>query len=128
MIFSPEHFRELTPERATAVFPASWPVFAGHFPGSPVVPACTLVGLVLAHAESSLGPLALAAIDRMKLARGVGPDEPVTSELTIERQEPGERQRQEAGKHQEAGVKLRSRLSSASGEVGTLVISARVGA
>ncbi len=120
MIFSPEHFRELTPGRATAVFPASWPVFAGHFPGSPVVPACTLVGLVLAHAESSLGPLALAAIDRVKLARGVGPDEPVTSELTIERQEPGERQ--------EVLVKLRSRLSSASGEVGTFVISARVGA
>jgi 3-hydroxymyristoyl/3-hydroxydecanoyl-(acyl carrier protein) dehydratase len=114
VIFSPELFSELTPARATAVFPASWPAFAGHFPGNPIVPACTLVGLVLAHAESSLGPLALTGIDRMKLARGVGPDEPVTSELQLERHE--------------AEVKLRSRLSCSSGEVGTVVMSARVGA
>jgi 3-hydroxymyristoyl/3-hydroxydecanoyl-(acyl carrier protein) dehydratase len=114
LIFTPDLFTQLAADRATAVFPASWPVFSGHFPNRPIVPAYALVGLVLAHGESSLGPLTLASVERMKLARAVGPGEPVTSELLLERRE--------------AGVKLRSRLSSPAGVVGSLVLSARVGA
>ncbi len=115
MLFEPAFFQEVTPERATAVFPADWPIFAGHFPGRPVVPAYALVGLVLAHAERALGaPVALETLDRMKLARALAPGEPVLSEL-----EPIA---------QGAVVKVRARLSSGGSEVGTVSLSARVGA
>jgi len=114
MLFSAEFFTELGAERAVAVFPESWPIFEGHFPGKPVVPAYVLIGLVLAQGEHSLGPLEVASVDRMKLARAVSPGEAVTSELAVERQG--------------AAVTLRSRLSTSAGEVGTLILSARVGA
>ncbi|MEZ0227916.1 MAG: hypothetical protein ACAI25_04775 [Planctomycetota bacterium] len=116
MLFDPTYFRDLTPARATAVFPADWPLFAGHFPGRPVVPAYVLIGLVLAHAEHALGSsLELHGVDRMKLSDGVEPDELVTSEL-------------EPPTPQGDLVTVRSRLSSAGSEVGTFTISARVGA
>jgi 3-hydroxyacyl-[acyl-carrier-protein] dehydratase len=114
VIFSRDFFTELTSARASAVFPESWPVFAGHFPGRPIVPAYALVGLVLAHAEHALGPLSLTGIDRMKLARPLGPGASVVSELATERQ--GET------------VKLRASLSAEGELVGTLVLSARQGA
>jgi len=115
VLFEPAFFLESTPRVAIAAFPAAWPIFGGHFPGRPVVPAYALVGLVLAHAERALGaPVALETLDRMKLARAVAPGEPVTSEL-----EPIA---------QGAVVKVRARLSSGGAEVGSVSLSARVGA
>jgi 3-hydroxymyristoyl/3-hydroxydecanoyl-(acyl carrier protein) dehydratase len=117
VLFENHFLRDVSAARATAVFPAEWPLFAGHFPGQPIVPAYALVGFVLAHCEHALGgPGELASLDRMKLSRGLGPGEPVSSELAIE-------------KRQDAVVTVRSRLSSAdSSEIGVVILSMRVGA
>jgi 3-hydroxymyristoyl/3-hydroxydecanoyl-(acyl carrier protein) dehydratase len=105
MLFSKEFFT--SPE--TAVFPASWPLFAGHFPGDPVVPAYALLGLVHAIAEREVGrPLEVARCERLKLARAVRPGEAVRCELEVE----------PAG----AGVRVRARLSKDSGAVGTATL------
>jgi 3-hydroxyacyl-[acyl-carrier-protein] dehydratase len=97
---------------ARAVFPASWPVFAGHFPGRPIVPAYALLGLVLALAEAAHGAaLAIASVDRMKLTRSFGPGEPVSCSLQWE----GE-------------LRVRAQLSTASGEAaGMVLLSLREG-
>jgi hypothetical protein len=118
MLFEISFFRSIGPLRATAAFPRTWPIFEGHFPTTPVVPAYALVGLVLAHAEHALScPVEIDSLTRLKLARAVGPDEEIVSELS-----PLERQGDV--------VTVRSRLSlSASGsEVGTISLLARVGA
>jgi len=83
------------------------------------VPAYALVGLVLAHAERTLGAEAtLVGLDRMKLTRGIGPGEPVTSELAPVGGAPA----------QGAVVKVRATLSTSGGEIGMVALSLRVGA
>jgi 3-hydroxymyristoyl/3-hydroxydecanoyl-(acyl carrier protein) dehydratase len=112
VIFEERFFTKIAGNHATAVFPADWPLFEGHFPGNPVVPAYVLVGLVLAHAERLTGPATLVALDKMKLARPLPPDVEIESELAIT-----------------LGplVKVRAQLSSAGSSVGTIDLSLRVG-
>jgi len=113
VIFEERFFREVTANRATALFPADWPLFEGPSPGTPVVPAYVRVGLVLAHAERVVGPATLVSLDKMKLARPLLPDTEITSELAIT-----------TG----PTTKVRAQLSSAGSAVGTIDLSLRVGA
>jgi 3-hydroxyacyl-[acyl-carrier-protein] dehydratase len=80
---------ELTPgERAVGqkCFPASDPVFRGHFPGEPLVPGVLMVEALAQVAGCAAGqagaPLKLAAIKAMKFRRPVRPDEVVTLTAT----------------------------------------------
>jgi 3-hydroxyacyl-[acyl-carrier-protein] dehydratase len=52
----------------TVVFPPDLPVFAGHFPGDPVVPGVYILGAVQAVVEAALrrGPLRVVAVERCK--------------------------------------------------------------
>lgn len=68
-------------------FPASDPMFAGHFPGNPLVPGVILTealaqtaGIAAASAETkSEGPrFLLSAIRQMKFLAAVRPDEVIT--------------------------------------------------
>lgn len=69
----------------SAVFPVTWPVFPGHFPGTPVVPAYALLGLARAAAEVALGrPLEIERCERVKLTRPVRPGEEVRCDVVLE--------------------------------------------
>jgi len=111
VIFEQRFFQEIDGSHARAVFPADWPLFQGHFPAHPVVPAYVLVGFVLAHAERLLGPATLVSLDKMKLARPLLPDTEVESEITFT---------------MGPLMRVRSQLSSAGSSVGTIDLSLRV--
>jgi 3-hydroxyacyl-[acyl-carrier-protein] dehydratase len=67
---------------ATAVDPAS-PVFAGHFPGRPIVPGVCLVDLVDQAARSAgLAAHELAGIDRARFTGAVLPGDRLDVRLT----------------------------------------------
>jgi 3-hydroxyacyl-[acyl-carrier-protein] dehydratase len=67
-------------------FPASDPVFRGHFPGEPLVPGVLMVEALaqVAGCAAALpgAPLKLAAIKAMKFRRPVRPDELITLTAT----------------------------------------------
>jgi len=60
---------------------AAAPVFAGHFPGHPILPGVMLIGLARQAAAQALGrPLRLLRIVRLRFVRPVLPDMPLTLE------------------------------------------------
>ena len=60
---------------ASASFPATLPVFAGHFPGHPLVPGVHQVALIahLARVAIGLPGLAITAVERCKWLRPLRP-------------------------------------------------------
>jgi 3-hydroxyacyl-[acyl-carrier-protein] dehydratase len=69
---------------ATATFSATLPVFAGHFPGNPLVPGVHHVALIahLARLALSLPELRITGIERCKWLRPLLPDQALTVEVT----------------------------------------------
>jgi len=65
-------------------FRADDPVFAGHFPGRPLLPGIFQLEMARAAAESVLDcPLAVREIARAKFQRPILPDESVRLELKL---------------------------------------------
>lgn len=64
-------------------FPAGWPVFAGHFPGAPLVPAVFLVDAARRAIERRHGPLAIAEVRDARFRQPVGPDETVEAAIDL---------------------------------------------
>jgi 3-hydroxyacyl-[acyl-carrier-protein] dehydratase len=65
-------------------FPASDPVFAGHFPGRPVVPGVFQLEMIHAAMEWSLSrEVAVREISRAKFLRPILPDELVCLSLKL---------------------------------------------
>ena len=69
----------------TAVLEKSWyidpqqPVFAGHFPGNPIMPGVLVLGLLKSLLADHLGnPVQIAAIKRQKFIRPVLPANTLT--------------------------------------------------
>lgn len=65
-----------TPEagEARVRFPADEPVFAGHFPGAPVLPGVVLIDTAVALVGQALGkPLRLEHLGSVKFVRTVAP-------------------------------------------------------
>lgn len=64
--------------QAVVAWPGTLPVFAGHFPGAPVVPGVYLLAAALALATQLTGaPLRLTRCTRVRFLQPVRPDEPV---------------------------------------------------
>jgi 3-hydroxyacyl-[acyl-carrier-protein] dehydratase len=70
----------------TYTFAADFPAFAGHFPGSPVLPAVvqlTAVRMLAArHLETDLVPV---KVERAKFKKMIGPEEPVAITILLDR-------------------------------------------
>jgi 3-hydroxyacyl-[acyl-carrier-protein] dehydratase len=65
-------------------FGADDPVFAGHFPGRPLLPGIFQLEMTRAAAESALDcPLAVREISKAKFQRPILPDESVRLELKL---------------------------------------------
>jgi 3-hydroxyacyl-[acyl-carrier-protein] dehydratase len=65
-------------------FPAADPVFAGHFPGRPLVPGIFQIELVQLAAETILrSSLELRTIDRAKFLRPILPEENIRLHLKL---------------------------------------------
>lgn len=63
-------------------FAADHPVFAGHFPGQPIVPGALLLDRVVHHvAEQHAADGQVVVIEQAKFLRPVGPDETVDLDL-----------------------------------------------
>lgn len=86
-----------TPTTATGtvlVDPAD-PVFAGHYPGFPVLPGVHLIEFAdqtlrgWLGADGPDGPVELAAVERCRFLRPVYPGDTVTVELTVDRTDDG---------------------------------------
>jgi 3-hydroxymyristoyl/3-hydroxydecanoyl-(acyl carrier protein) dehydratase len=70
--------------RAVFSFAPDLEVFAGHFPGQPIVPGVYLIEAVRLAAERTLGrPVRIRAIGDAKFSAPVRPGEEVTVELTL---------------------------------------------
>ncbi len=66
----------------TCCFPASLPVFAGHFPGRPLVPGVYLLAAVAELAGRALGrPLTILQIERAKWSAPALPDTVLTLQV-----------------------------------------------
>ena len=77
--------RQQSEEKSTFVirFNASHPVFAGHFPGHPVVPGACLIQIAEELASLRAGhTVRLTAVRNVKFRQPVSPDRQVT--ITIE--------------------------------------------
>ncbi|MEO3743379.1 hypothetical protein [Plantactinospora sp. B5E13] len=112
-----------TPTTATGtvrVDPAD-PVFAGHYPGFPVLPGVHLIEFADQTLRGWLGvdgpegPVELAAVERCRFLRPVYPGDTVTVELTVDRTDDG--LRCSAGVRTAAGpvadIRLRHRAAGA---------------
>lgn len=76
--------------RAVFRFPSDLPIFAGHFPGRPLVPGVFLIEAVRSGCERALGQaLALEEVDEAKFTREVLPGEQVSVEAVLGELEPG---------------------------------------
>lgn len=61
---------------------ADHPVFAGHFPGQPIIPGALLLDHALQCAANRLSlPCRALAIEVAKFLHPAGPDEPLTFEI-----------------------------------------------
>lgn len=71
------------------VFPSEDPVFAGHFPGNPIVPGVLITEAlaqtagVAANGPGDSVPFRLCAIRQMKILAAVRPNEEVRLEATV---------------------------------------------
>src|SRR5690606_27383529 len=66
-------------------FPAALEVFAGHFPGRPLVPGVFLLEATRLGCERALGqPVRIALVKRAKFAAEVHPDEEVVVRASLE--------------------------------------------
>lgn len=69
----------------TIRFNAAHPVFAGHFPGKPIVPGACLVQIAEELAGHMTGhPVRLTAIRNLKFRQPVTPDQVITVSLQCE--------------------------------------------
>jgi 3-hydroxyacyl-[acyl-carrier-protein] dehydratase len=69
---------------------ADHPILQAHFPGRPLVPGVILIEAMaqaagLVHGGGEDVTLGLAAVDRAKIRRSVGPDETVVIDVTATR-------------------------------------------
>ena len=65
-------------------FPASQPVFAGHFPGHPIMPGVFQLEMARIAAEATHGePLVVREISKAKFRRPIRPDENIRVELKL---------------------------------------------
>lgn len=65
-------------------FPKDLSLFAGHFPGYPIVPGAILLEAVRLAAARAIGaPLALAAVAQAKFTGEVRPDQDVEVRMTL---------------------------------------------
>ena len=66
-------------------FDANHPVFAGHFPGAPVVPGACLVQIAEELLAQQLQhPAQITGIHNLKFRQTVTPDMPVTFHITLQ--------------------------------------------
>lgn len=76
--------------RATFRFPADLEVFAGHFPGRPLLPGVFLVEATRQTAEQGTGtPLAIRDIQEAKFTAEVRPGDTVTVEALLAEEQGG---------------------------------------
>ena len=65
-------------------FPPDLSVFAGHFPGLPIVPGVFLIEAARLVAERAAGkPLRIAGVDEAKFTAEVGPGETIEVDLSL---------------------------------------------
>ena len=70
--------------RAETRFPEGHPVFAGHFPGLPVLPGVIQMALVLEAVEKLLGmPIEIARVKQAKFRVLVKPGDPLVIDAEI---------------------------------------------
>jgi 3-hydroxyacyl-[acyl-carrier-protein] dehydratase len=75
----------------SARLPATSPLFAGHFPGHPILPGIAhLVLVTRALADWRGREVALAGVRSMKLRQPVGPGETLTVRLSVSAEGAGE--------------------------------------
>ncbi len=76
--------------RAVFRFPPDLPVFAGHFPGFPLVPGVFLLETVRLAAERATGKeLRIAAVSEAKFTAPVGPGDTVEADVVLAAGAPG---------------------------------------
>ncbi len=76
--------------RGTFRFAAALPVFAGHFPGAPLVPGVYVLACVVETAARALArPLAVRAIERAKWTAPALPDQELVAEIGLTAQGDG---------------------------------------
>jgi 3-hydroxyacyl-[acyl-carrier-protein] dehydratase len=67
---------------AAVQIPADSPWFSGHFPGHPVLPGIAQLGMVMDLVRrSSITPMELEAISRVRFKKMVGPLDRITVEV-----------------------------------------------
>lgn len=76
--------------RFAFTLPADHPILQAHFPGRPLVPGVILIEAMAQAAGLVRGggadvTLGLAAVDRAKIRRSVGPDETVVIDVAVTR-------------------------------------------
>lgn len=76
--------------RAVFRFPADLDVFAGHFPGKPLLPGIFLIEAARHAAERATGgPLAIRCVEEAKFTAEVKPGDAVAVEALLTREEEG---------------------------------------
>jgi len=71
-----------SPLRARASFPASFPGFDGHFPGTPILPGFCHIQLAVDCLQQLHPNTTLAAIEIAKFTRPILPNDQIILELT----------------------------------------------
>jgi 3-hydroxyacyl-[acyl-carrier-protein] dehydratase len=75
---------EVLHRSAPRVFAGDDPVFAGHFPGAPIVPGVLLLEAVIDSANALIDDgQAFCGVERVKFLRPLGPDEEFAVELRV---------------------------------------------